>query len=349
MMNTISNKNIILRTESSKDYELLDSGEGEKLERFGNIVLSRPDPQALWCKNLNVEEWKKADALFVRDDKGGDWIFKNNVPKNWSIEFGDLKFWIKPTPFKHVGIFPEQLPNWEWVRSHIIGSIGSKIVSSTSPTTLSCREPSRDFADTFPRGLAARGDLSRGNVVGEVGETVPKGNAEILNLFAYTGGATLACAQAGAKVVHVDGSKSAIAWARENAELSGLKDKPVRWILDDARTFVHREIKRGRKYSGIIMDPPAFGHGPDNEVWKIEEDLLSFIESCFELLSDKPLFFLVNGYASGYSAIAYENILAKLVDKYGGKIESGELTIEESKNGRLLPCGIFARWSAIVD
>ncbi len=324
---------MILITKPSKDYEILDSGEGEKLERFGNIVLSRPDPQALWRKHLPDSEWKKVSGKFDTD-----WSLKNDLPKKWAIEFGGLKFWVKPTSFKHVGLFPEQEANWEWLRD------------SLSSVTARGRKQSRNEADTFPRGLAARGDSPRGNVVGEVSETV---SVEVLNLFAYTGGATLACAQAGAKVVHVDGSKVAITWARENAELSGLKDKPIRWILDDARAFVRRELKRGRKYDGIIMDPPAFGHGPDNEIWKIEEDLLPFIESCFKLLSDKPFFFLINGYASGYSAIAYENILTGLVKKFGGKIESGELTIQETlcgSNGgnepqRLLPCGIFGRWS----
>jgi len=346
------NKKILISS-PEKDYELLDSGEGEKLERFGDIVLSRPDPQALWRKGLDNVEWKKADASFSRDEKGGDWIMGKNSKigeqGRWSIEYGDLKFWIKPTPFKHVGIFPEQAVNWDWLRECIsvadtLDSLknlpeGSDTVPSTSPNRSTplrlvpgSVEPLR--ADVITRGTVS--DPSRDNL----NKNVP----EVLNLFAYTGGATLACVQAGAKVVHVDSSKSAMAWARENAELSGLKDKPIRWILDDAQTFVRREIKRGRKYDGIIMDPPAFGHGPDNEVWKIEENFLSFIESCFELLSEKPLFFLVNGYSSGYSAIAYENILTKLVEKYGGKIESGELAIKESKSDRLLPCGIFSRW-----
>jgi 23S rRNA (cytosine1962-C5)-methyltransferase len=165
-----------------------------------------------------------------------------------------------------------------------------------------------------------------------------------LNLFGYTGGASLACAQAGAKVVHVDGSKSAIAWARENAELSGLVDKPIRWILEDARVFVGREIKRGNKYDAVIMDPPAFGHGANKEVWKIEEDFLPLVEDCIKLLKEKPLFFIINGYSAGYSSIAYRNVLKVLVDKFGGSIEIGELTLEETSGKRLLPCGIFARW-----
>ncbi len=327
-------QNNIVITESSTDYALLDSGEGEKLERFGNRVLSRPDPQALWKKNLGSEEWKKADGVFSREEKNGarvvkaGWSLKPGTPHIWPIELAGLKFEIRPTPFKHVGIFPEQQGNWEWFKTQIENAF----IPALCP----------------PKP-------GEGGKAGIQNDTV-----EVLNLFGYTGGATLACAQAGAKVVHVDGSKSAITWARENAELSGLSDKPIRWILEDARTFVAREIKRGRTYNGIIMDPPAFGHGPENELWKIEENLLPLIEDCFRLLKDKsdsdqynkPLFFLINGYASGYSAIAYENILRELVEKYGGTIEAGELAIQEKPASssqplvpRLLPCGIFTRWS----
>jgi 23S rRNA (cytosine1962-C5)-methyltransferase len=290
----------LLITKPAKDYELLDSGEGEKMERFGNIVLARPDPQALWRKGLTPAEWEKSDGHFTREERRGEWELKSNVPQRWQIEFGNLKFWIKPTAFKHTGIFPEQQPNWDWTR---------EIISQTKKN-----EPTREL--------------------------------EILNLFGYTGGASLACAQAGAKVVHVDGSKAAITWAKENAEISGLADKPIRWILDDAQVFVEREIKRGRKYDGIIMDPPAFGHGPKKELWKIEEHFLDLIEKCQLLLSDKPLFFLINGYAAGYSSTAYKNNLLALQAKLGGSIEIGELVIEEAKSQRLLPCGIFTRWKA---
>lgn len=285
-------------TKPSKDYELLDSGEGEKMERFGNVVLSRPDPQALWKKHLPADEWKKVDGYFTREERKGEWQLKNTVEERWQIEIASLNMWIKPTAFKHTGIFPEQSVNWDWTRS---------VVKSTKE-----KEPAREI--------------------------------EVLNLFGYTGGASLAVLQEGAKVVHVDGSKSAITWAKDNAEISGLGDKPIRWILDDAREFVTREIKRGRKYDGIIMDPPAYGHGPDKEVWKIEEHFLGLIEDCMKLLSDNPLFFLINGYSAGYSAIAYENNLLDLQKKCGGEIEIGELAIEESKTGRLLPTGIFARW-----
>ncbi|MEY2664771.1 MAG: hypothetical protein RIT04_579 [Candidatus Parcubacteria bacterium] len=301
----------ILTIKPSKDYELIDSGDGEKLERFGSTVLARPDPQALWAKRLSPSEWKRlASAVFSREGTNTSWDYKAGdavAPKKWAIDFGGLKFWIKPTAFKHTGLFPEQSVNWDWVREIIQGASG----------------------------------------VGDI---------QVLNLFGYTGGATLACAQAGAKVVHVDGSKAAITWARENAELSGLGDKPIRWILEDARVFVEREIKRGNIYQGIIMDPPAFGHGANKELWKIEEDFLPLIENCMKLLSPEksgpqaPLFFMVNGYSAGYSSIAYRNTLMRLVEKYGGDIEIGELTIEESSNSassveaRNLPCGIFARW-----
>jgi len=275
------------------DYELLDSGDGEKLERFGKVVLSRPDPQALWRKKLDEKEWKKADASFSRSEASAEWTYKNGKMEKWPIEYAGLKLWIKPTAFKHTGVFPEQIANWDWMRTIL-----------------------KDKKDI-----------------------------DVLNLFGYTGGATLACAQAGAKVVHVDGSKSAITWARENAELSGLQDKPVRWILEDARVFVGREVKRGNKYDAIIMDPPAFGHGANKEIWKIEEDFIPLVEDCIKLLKDKPLFFIINGYSAGYSSIAYKNVLLTLVEKFGGQIEVGELTLPESSSERLLPCGIYARWS----
>src|ERR1035437_546835 len=305
-MNTTS---LISITRTEKDYELLDSGEGEKLERFGSVVLSRPDPQALWARKLAPEKWSEADGVFFRKGKDGEWRFTDvKQAKKWPISFGRLSFEIKPTAFKHVGLFPEQSTNWDWMRTKI--------------------------------DEAKKADSTR--------------EIEVLNLFAYTGGATLACAQFGAKVVHVDGSKSAITWARENAKLSGLEDAPVRWILDDARAFVAREIKRGRHYDAIIMDPPAFGHGAEKEVWKIEEHLLLLMKDCMELLSENALFFIVNGYSAGYSAVAYQNILLDFVGKNieqdkgnsKGKIEIGELAIEESNEPRrLLPAGIFARWS----
>lgn len=286
----------ILTTKPSAGYELLDSGEGEKLERYRNIILSRPDPQALWRKNLSEAEWKGAHAQFARDGKNTEWIFKPGTPEKWEILFGDLQFIIRPSSFKHTGLFPEQLPNWDWTRELI---------------------------------KKAKRPIS------------------VLNLFGYTGGASIAAAQAGASVCHVDGSKVAIGWGRENQTLSGLQDKPIRWILDDAKEFVEREIRRGKKYDGIIMDPPAFGHGPKKELWKIEHDLLAFMDLTRQVLTDDPLFYLVNGYASGYSALAYHENVRHIMQDFKGEIESGELVIEESKSGRLLPCGIFSRWSSL--
>jgi 23S rRNA (cytosine1962-C5)-methyltransferase len=285
----------ILTTKPSADYELIDSGAGQKLERYGKYVLARPDPGALWSKSLPEAEWKKADAEFIRKGEKVEWKLKSDLPPAWSINFGGLNLVIKPTSFKHTGLFPEQEANWRWMR---------------------------DIIKKSDRQV------------------------KVLNLFAYTGGATLACAQAGAEVVHLDGSKKAVDWGKENAEASGLTDKPVRWILDDALAFLKREVKRGNKYDAIIMDPPAFGHGPKDEIWKIEEDFIKLFENCLQVLSDKPVFFLVNGYASGYSPIAYQNNLEALAQKYGGDIELGELTIKESKTDRLLPAGIFARWQS---
>jgi 23S rRNA (cytosine1962-C5)-methyltransferase len=286
-------KTTILTTKSSAGYELLDSGMGEKLERFGDVLISRPDPQALWPKKLRKSDWDQAVAVFTHaaDEKSG-WRFTQELPEKWEVTFGELKFWVKPTSFKHTGLFPEQLENWNWLRNII-------------------KKENRPIS--------------------------------VLNLFGYTGGATLAAAQAGAEVCHVDGSRSAIAWARENAALSNLQDKKIRWILDDATSFINREIRRGRKYDGIILDPPAFGHGPKKELWKIDESLLPLLEACKNVLSDKPAFFILNGYAAGYSSIAYENNLKTVF--HAGNFEKGELAIEESKTGRLLPCGIFARWS----
>lgn len=296
----------IVSTTASDDYELLDSGDGEKLERYGKILITRPDPQALWKKRLPEATWNKADAYFNREKtmtKGGlasgkdtAWKTRFVVPERWDIAFAGLRMYIKLSPFKHTGLFPEQAQNWQWMREKIK----------------------------------------------KAGRTV-----QVLNLFGYTGGASLAAAQAGAEVCHVDGSKTAIGWGRDNAAASDLAAKPIRWILDDAVEFVKREIKRGRKYDGIIMDPPAFGHGPNGEVWKIEEHFPMLLDLCKKILSDKPLFVLINGYASGYSALAYKNNLADVVEGLGGEIEVGELTIQESKSDRLLPCGIFARWSAL--
>ncbi len=279
-------------SEKSEDYELLDSGEGEKLERFGQIVLRRPDPQALWQKHLSGTKWQEAHAHFDKQ-----WIGRKKVPAHWDITIDALRFQLKLSAFKHVGLFPEQRKNWKWIEE--------SITKAAHPVSL-------------------------------------------LNLFGYTGGATLAALHAGASVVHVDGSKTAIGWAKENTALSGFGDMPVRWILDDALAFVKREIKRGNTYDAVVMDPPAFGHGPEGEVWEIEKHLPELVALLPELLTKDALFVLINGYASGYSPLSYKNLLESLSEKRGGKVAFGELCIAESNSGRLLPAGIFARWSATL-
>lgn len=288
---------MILKTTKQKDYELLDAGNGEKLERYGSFTMKRPDPEALWQKSLPEKEWRNVDFEFVRNGTKTKWIKKDGVPKDWTISFGGLNFLIAPSSFKHTGLFPEQLSNWEWAKDVI-----------------------------------------------ERNKSKYKNPINVINLFAYTGGATLACAKVGAEVCHVDGSKTAVAWARENAKLSNLEDKPIRWIIEDVTLFLKREIKRGRKYDAIIMDPPSFGHGPKDELWKIEEHFLELMNLCKEALSEEPLFVLINGYTAGYSAIAYENNLKDMMNDKLGLIEIGELAIEQSNSDKLLPCGIFARW-----
>jgi 23S rRNA (cytosine1962-C5)-methyltransferase len=284
----------ITATPPTEEYALLDSGMGEKLERFGAYTLRRPDPQALWGKRLHSSVWSGADGMFIQEGRKAQWRMKSTVPASWQMRFGGLNFTIKPSAFKHVGIFPEHLPNWAWMCE--------RITHAARPV-------------------------------------------KMLNLFGYTGGATLAALQAGAEVTHVDASKTALAWARGNAAVSGLADKKVRWLLDDASDFVQKELRRGNHYDAIVLDPPAFGHGPKGEVWNIEESLVPLLQNCFLLLSDTPLFVLLNGYASGYSAIAYENNLLPLIVARGGSVEKGEIAIQESGDaGRLLPAGIFARW-----
>ena len=301
---------MILAPSNEPDYALIDSGNGKKLERFGAHVLSRPDPQALWDTRLTPADWaKQSDATFMRDGKKVSWHKKPGLPTAWPMHFSGLTFEIIPTTFKHTGLFPEQRENWHWMQAQIAQAIILRNQSNSSQAT----EP-----------------------------------ISVLNLFGYTGGASLACASAGTHVTHVDGSKTAIEWAKKNQKLSELDPRAIRWILDDAVLFLKREIKRGTRYDAIVMDPPAFGHGPKGEIWKIEEQFTQLIELCQKVLSDTPIFVVVNGYASGYSAVAYANNLLPLQEKFGGMIESGELALREesfeNKQVRLLPCGIFARW-----
>lgn len=285
----------IITLEPQENYELIDSGDGEKLERYGDFILRRPDPQALWKKH-SPALWQDIHASFIREGREGSWVIHKSIPERWGVTMADVTLLVRPTAFKHTGVFPEQASNWEWVK---------EVIATR-------KEP-----------------------------------VSVLNLFGYTGGASLSCAKVGAKVCHVDASKASIGWAKDNAEASGLADKPIRWILDDAKEFVKKELRRGNTYDAIIMDPPAFGRGPEGEIWQVEDDFVQFVEECKKLLSPKPLFFLVNGYASGYSQLAYRYNIDSLHDSYGGIIESGEITIRESHSGRMLPCGIFARWRAL--
>jgi 23S rRNA (cytosine1962-C5)-methyltransferase len=271
------------------DYELIDSGEGRRLEKFGKYALDRPDPEVLWKKSLPETEWQKADARF-----DGNWVNKNSVPEKWQIDVNDLKFWLKLTPFKHTGLFPEQMWEWDYI---------GKLIS----------------------------------------ETTNKPN--VLNLFAYTGAATMFAAKAGAKVTHVDASRPAITWANENRELNGMNDAPVRWIIDDAITFTGREAKRGVKYDAIIMDPPVYGHGPTGKPWDFGKDYPKLLENCKSILSNNPLFILVNAYAISTSPTTLQNTLWDYFGDLQGSIDSGELTLKEKSAGRLLSTGIWTRWA----
>ncbi|MEI7024460.1 class I SAM-dependent methyltransferase [Paenibacillus sp. y28] len=278
------------------DYECIDTGNGEKLERWGDIVLRRPDPLAMWPV-YKQSLWNKAAAHYHRSASGGgEWEVRQPIPERWTIGFGDLRFHIKPTGFKHTGLFPEQAVNWQWMMD--------KIRAAGRPI-------------------------------------------RVLNLFAYTGGATVACASAGAEVCHVDASKGVVQWAKENLELSGLRDKPVRFITDDVFKFVQREKKRGKTYDAIIMDPPSYGRGPNGEMWKLENDLYPFFEFCTEILTDKPLFFLINSYTTGISPTVLSNmLLMTLGARYKGHITAGEIGLPVTASGLTLPAGILARWES---
>jgi 23S rRNA (cytosine1962-C5)-methyltransferase len=278
------------------DYELLDTGGGEKLERWGTFVLRRPDPQIIWPLEKETQSWQQADAHYHRSSSGGGkWAYRTELPERWTITYDrKLSFYIKPTSFKHTGLFPEQAVNWKWMMD--------KIEAAGRPI-------------------------------------------KVLNLFAYTGGATVACAHAGAEVCHVDASKGVVQWAKENLHLSGLGTRPVRFITDDVFKYVQREQRRGSKYDAIIMDPPSYGRGPNGETWKLEDDLFPFIQTCMTILSDKPLFLLINSYTTGISATVLQNILAiALKPKFGGSITSGEIGLPITHSGMNLPCGILARW-----
>ena len=291
----------VLLLEKELSYELLDSGEGMKLERFGDFTLVRPDPETLWKKSLPASVWKKADALYERKGASGVWKKTDRLPKAWNISYDELTFELRPTSFKHVGIFPEQKIHWHWLK---------KILK-------------------FEQAKIAHENSSR--VI------------KVLNLFAYTGGATLVWAREGVEVTHVDASTVAIAWARKNAELSGLSSAPVRWIEDDVLQFLCREVRRKNTYDVIIMDPPSFGHGPKGTLWKIENDFYELMNLVTAVLSENPIAIVLNGYTAGYSPLTLENNLNEIQKQYNGTVESGELVILEN-SGRKLPSGVFARW-----
>ena len=278
-----------------KDYEIIDMANGEKLERWKDIVLIRPDPQIIWQEKRFPEKWKTAHARYHRSNTGGgNWEYNKKMPESWKVQYKELTFQIKPMGFKHTGLFPEQAVNWDWMMEKI-------------------RKAQRPI--------------------------------KVLNLFAYTGGATVACLAAGASVCHVDSSKGMVTWAKENVTASHLQDKPVRYIVDDVVKFVNREIRRENKYDAIIMDPPSYGRGAGGEVWKFEENIVPLVELCAKVLSKNPLFFLINSYTTGISSMVLENILRlKISPKYAGKIEHGEIGLPMNNSKLILPCGIYGRW-----
>ena len=281
------------------DYEVLDTSTGEKLERWGDYLLVRPDPQVIWESDKKNPGWRKMNGHYHRSKAGGgEWEFFD-LPKEWQISYKDLRFNLKPFSFKHTGLFPEQATNWDW------------------------------FSDIIKDALVMN----------------PDRQIKVLNLFAYTGGATLAAAAAGAAVTHVDASKGMVTWAKENAISSGLGEKPIRWLVDDCMKFVEREIRRGNKYDAIIMDPPSYGRGPKGELWKIEESIFPFIKLTSEILSDDALFFLVNSYTTGLqpTVLSYMINLA-IVDKFGGQVTASEIGLPVKDTGLVLPCGASGRW-----
>ena len=282
-----------------KEYKILDMANGQKLEKWGNIVLSRPDPQIIWKEKSFPNKWKEINATYNRSKTGGgSWDFKKKLPNKWQIHYKNLTFNIKPMGFKHTGLFPEQAVNWDWM-------------------------------------------------IDKIKVEKQKNNREIkvLNLFAYTGGATVACLSAGASVCHVDSSKGMTTWAKENVASSGLEKRPVRYIVDDVVKFVNREIRRGNKYDAIIMDPPSYGRGAKGEVWQFENNIYDLVELCTKVLSSNPVFFLINSYTTGISSQVLKNILELTVErKHKGKIEAGEIGLPMENSKMVLPCGIYGKW-----
>ena len=284
-----------------KDYEVIDTASGEKLERWGKYILVRPDHQVIWNTERKDHRWKKPNGHYHRSSNGGgEWEFFK-LPQEWDIRYNDLTFHLKPFSFKHTGLFPEQAVNWDWSASIIKGALA--------------KDPSREI--------------------------------RVLNLFAYTGGATLSAAAAGAHVTHVDASKGMVGWAKENAASSGLSAAPVRWLVDDCVKFVEREIRRGNTYDAVIMDPPSYGRGPKGEIWKIEDSIYPFIRLTAKVLTKKPLFFLINSYTTGLQPAVLTYMLeTAIVPEHGGSVDASEIGLPVSSNGLVLPCGASGRWTA---
>ena len=276
-----------------KDYEVIDTSAGEKLERWGKYILVRPDPQVIWETEHKAPEWKQKNGHYHRSNKGGgNWEFFD-LPQQWDISYGELTFHLKPFSFKHTGLFPEQAVNWDWA----------------------------------------------GNLIRKTKRPV-----KVLNLFAYTGGATVACVKAGAAVTHVDASKGMVTWAKENAAASGLSEAPIRYLVDDCVKFVEREIRRGNTYDAIIMDPPSYGRGPKGEIWKIEEKIHPLVKLCTKVLTKEPLFFLINSYTTGLQPAVLSYLLGlEMKSRYGGMITADEIGLPV-RNGLVLPCGASGRW-----
>lgn len=281
-----------------QDYQLLDAGDGMKCERWGEFTLVRPDPQIIWPRR-NGQAWSGWDAFYHRSDKGGGrWEFRRPLPESWTVRYKNLAFQIRPTSFKHTGLFPEQAVNWDWCSTKIAAA----------------RKQGRDVS--------------------------------VLNLFGYTGAASVAAAAAGAQVCHVDAAKGMVDWCGVNAEASGLRRDSIRYIVDDCVKFVRREVKRGRRYDALIMDPPSYGRGASGELWKLETHLWPLLKECRDVLSDRPLFFLINAYTTGLSPSVLANLLSELMHDHAGSVTTGEVGLPIQADGKVLPCGIYGRWSA---
>jgi len=280
-----------------EDYELVDSGNGQKLERYGPYEFIRPEPQAMWRPALKEKRWQSAHAVFqpTREESGGHWVFRQSVEPSWEMRYRQLRFQVQTTAGRHLGVFPEQAVHWDWIRDTVLAS---------------------------------------------------NRQSQVLNLFGYTGLASLSAAQAGARVTHVDASKKALQWARQNQELSDLSDRPIRWLLDDALKFVQRESRRGAQYDGIILDPPKFGRGPKGEVWEFFELFPQLLEACRAVLSPNPLFIVITAYAIRASSLSLHYALENTIKDFHGKVTSGELVIQEKSAQRLISMAIFSRWSA---